>query len=174
MAQVILNKKASTQASPTIYYTVEATPSNRTEDSVTLDVRVTSDLQYDSSNKGTGYTMTGGLYINGEWHSIVLKESNETWKGANDPYYKTAIITVSGLGVTQESITDIKFRVVSSNTSFNGGTLAETQCDDIEIDRYGGIGYVGGDAALCWVNNAGEWRNTLPWVNDNGTWKVGV
>lgn len=174
MAQVILNKKASTQSSPTIYYTVEVTPSNRTKDGVTLSVKITSDLQYDSSNKGEGYTMTGELYINGAWQSIVLKKSNETWKGSNDPYYKTASITVSGIDVTQTAITGVKFRVVSSNTSYNGGTLSATTCSDIEIDRYGGVAYVGGDDALCWVNDAGTWKLALPWVNNNGTWKEGV
>lgn len=178
MAQVILNKKASTQASPTIYYSVEVTPTNRTANSVTLSVKVTSDLQYDSSNKGEGYTMTGGLYINGTWQSIVLKKSNETWTGSKDPYYKTATITVDGLDVTQTAITGVKFRVVSSNTSYNGGTLTATSCSDIQIERYGGVGYVrtadGWKQGIPYVKVNGVWEQAIPNANNAGNWKVGV
>jgi hypothetical protein len=79
---------------------------------------------------------------------------------------------VSGLSAVQTEIADIKFR--SIRESVGGPQLNETDCANIKIDRYGGVGYVGDDAALCWVNSAGEWKNTLPWVNDNGTWKEGV
>lgn len=174
MAQVILNRKKSTRSGPNIWYTVKIEPSKRTLDSVTLKVTVESDLEYDSSNKGEGYTMTGELYVGGIWRPILLKGSNETWVGSKDPYTDSATFTASGLSAAQTALSGIRFRVVSSNTNYNGGTLDATSCADIEIDRYGGIGYVGDDAALCWVNNAGEWQNALPWVNDNGTWKVGV
>lgn len=174
MAQVILNRKASSRASPTIYYTVEVEQIARTVNDVTLQFTVTSDLQYDSSNKGTGYTMTGGVYVGGAWHDIVLKQSNVTWVGSNDPYTAKGTITVSGLTAVQTAVEGVKFRVVSSNTTYNGGTLDATACDDITIDRYGGIGYVGGKAALTWRNVGGEWHNALPWANDNGTWKEGV
>ena len=174
MAQVILNRQKSTRSGPNIWYTVTVELSERTLDSVTLKVTVESDLEYDSSNKGEGYTMTGGLYVGGSWRDIVLKKSNETWVGSKDPYTDTATFVISGLSAVQTELSGIRFRVVSSNTNYNGGTLDATDCADIVIDRYGGIGYVGDDAALCWVNNAGEWQNALPWVNDNGTWKVGV
>jgi hypothetical protein len=93
------------------------------------------------------------------------------WTGTS-PRTASKTVTVSGLSAMQDEITGIQFRSIRENVG--GPQLNATDCADIEIDRYGGIGYVGDDAALCLVNNAGEWQNALPWVNDNGTWKVGV
>lgn len=178
MAQVILDRATSSQASPTIYYTVEVEPSARTANGVTLKFTVTSDLQFDSSNKGTGYTMTGGIYVGGEWKSIVLKETNATWAGSSDPYTATGTFTISGLSAAQTSITGVQFRVVSSNTSYNGGTLTATDCADISIDRYGGVGHINVDGtwkeALAWVNVNGAWNRAVPFVNKDGTWHHSV
>lgn len=177
MSQVILNRKKSTRSGPNIWYTVTVEQSERTLDSVTLKFTVESDLEFDSSNKGVGYTMTGGVYIDGTWHSIVLKGTNVTWQGSNDPYTASGTFTISGLDVSQTSITGIKFRVVSSlPTQYNGGTLDATSCSDIIIDRCGGIVHINVDGewkgAIPWVNVDGEWKPAVPWANVDGTWKM--
>jgi hypothetical protein len=180
-AQIVLNEKKSTYGSPYGFYTVKLTPSGRTKDSVTVKCDVSAHLQYPESF--TGHKVTCGLYIGGKWVDFVIysgggvvyedgSDNGKLWKGTSA---KTASksIDVSGLSAVQKVITGIKFRAISQSSG--GPQLNATACDDISIDRYGGIGYVGDDAALCWVNSAGEWqKNTLPWVNDNGTWKEGV
>lgn len=175
-AQIVLSEKKSTYGSPYGFYTVTLTPLNRTMNTVDVMCEVSAHLQYTDSR--VGYKVTCGLYIGGEWTDFVIYGGggNETngkmWTGTS-PRTASKTVTVSGLSAMQDEITGIKFRSIRENVG--GPQLNATDCANIEIERYGSIGYVGDDAALCLVNNAGEWRqNALPWVNDNGTWKVGV
>lgn len=179
-AQIVLNEKKSTYGGPYGFYTVKLTPYNRTKDSVTVKCDVSAHLQYEGSY--TGHKVTCGLYIGGKWVDFVIysgggvvyddgSDNGKLWKGTSE---KTASksIDVSGLSAVQEVLTGIKFRAISQASG--GPQLDATDCADITIDRYGGLGYVGGKAALTWRNVGGEWHNVLPWANDNGTWKEGV
>lgn len=132
----ILDSKKSTTGSPYIFYTVEVTATRTSASKASLSVEITSDLEYSSSSKGTGYTMTGKLYVGGSWHSITLKKSTVAWSGANDPYTATATITVSGLSNSQTSLTGVKFKVESSSSSYPGGELTSTSCSNISVPAW--------------------------------------
>ena len=90
MAQTILSEKQSTGGSPYAFYTVEVTPSGRTANSVNLAVKVKSHLQYSSSYRGTGVTITAYLTINGTNYSIPLKLSSATNTGFGALFLSTA------------------------------------------------------------------------------------
>ena len=132
---VILNEKKSSVGSPYVYYTVEASYSNRTTTTVDITVKVTSHLASSSSILGTGssYGLTGYITLNGKETGITLKGTSERWEGTTK-HSVSKKITVTGLQPTQTSITNVKFRAIRSNNSTsNAGYLPSTSCSNISI-----------------------------------------
>ena len=128
---VILNNKKSTNGGPYAFYTVETTNiTNRTQTTVDITFKTTVNLQYSESLSGTGRPLTGGLYLNGNWYTFVIKNNSTSWSGTTKHYINTTI-TITGLTSTQSSITGVQFRSVGSSSY--GATLSATSCSDIEI-----------------------------------------
>lgn len=126
---VILNNKKSTNGSPYAFYTVETTNiTNRTQTTVDISFKITVNLQYAESVSGTGRPLTGGLYLNGNWYTFVIKNSSTAWSGTTKHYINTTI-TVTDLTASQTSITGVQFRSVGSSSY--GATLSATACSDI-------------------------------------------
>lgn len=132
---IILNNKKSTYDSPYAYYTVEVlSVSNRTNTSVDLEMKITSNLANASSRLGSGYTLKANFDFldSGSWSSdIELKSSSASWSGTTK-HYKTVTMTVNGLSSTDTLLDKIKFRVVSSASDHAAG-LNSTACSNVEI-----------------------------------------
>lgn len=128
----ILNEKKSSAGSPYIFYTITANPSNRTANTVDLEIKVTSHLQYSSSSLGTG-VLTGYLKINNTNYSVNIKSKSESWSGTTK-HTTTKQITIEDLTGSQTLLEDITFRVArETGSSSSSGYLKETMCSDIEI-----------------------------------------
>lgn len=128
----ILNEKKSSAGSPYIFYTITANPSNRTANTVDLEIKVTSHLQYSSSSLGTG-VLTGYLKINNTNYSVNIKSKSESWSGTTK-HTTTKQITIEDLTGSQTLLEDITFRVArETGSSSSSGYLKETMCSDMEI-----------------------------------------
>lgn len=180
-SQIVLNEHKSTYGGPYGFYTVTLTPLDRTRDAVTVKCEVSAHLQYAGSY--TGFRVTCGLYIGGFWTDFNIHDgggvkyddgtdNGKLWKGTT-PRTASVTVQVSNLTAAQGTITGIKFRAVHQ-TGNDGPGLEATNCAALVIDRYGGTGYMGEDAALVHLNVNDEWNMVLPWVNDQGTWKMSV
>lgn len=128
----ILNEKKSSAGSPYIFYTITVNPSNRTANTVDLEIKVTSHLQYSSSSLGTG-VLTGYFKINNTNYSVNIKSKSESWSGTTK-HTTTKQITIEDLTGSQTLLEDITFRVArETGSSSSSGYLKETMCSDIEI-----------------------------------------
>lgn len=128
----ILNEKKSSAGSPYIFYTITVNPLNRTANTVDLEIKVTSHLQYSSSSLGTG-VLTGYFKINNTNYSVNIKSKSESWSGTTK-HTTTKQITIEDLTGSQTLLEDITFRVArETGSSSSSGYLKETMCSDIEI-----------------------------------------
>ena len=125
--QNILDEKKSDIGSPYVFYSINVDYSNRTADSVDLEIEFISYLQYSSSSLKSG-TLTGYITINGQERSITLKTSSESWSGTTK-HYEKGNYTIS-TDATQ-TLLDTKFKVVRGGGT--SGTLNEISCDSISI-----------------------------------------
>lgn len=131
MAKILSNKK-STTGSPYVYYTVDATPSDRTATSVKIAVKITSHLAETSSVLGATYDLTCYLKFNGTNYSFKIKD-NESWSGTTNHTYNRTI-TVNNLEPSATSITGIKFWARGYNDSSDrAGYTTTTNCSDLAI-----------------------------------------
>lgn len=131
----ILNETRSTSGSPYVYYTVAATTSNRTTNSIDVKVTVTSRLANSGSTLGSGdnYGIRGFIEIEDVEYELVLKKKADSWSGTTK-HSVSKTITIDNLKASQTLLDNIKFRAIrtSGNTS-NAGYLKATSCKDIEI-----------------------------------------
>ena len=131
MATILKNKK-STTGSPYVYYTVDATPSNRTTTSVDLTLKITTRLAESSSVLGATYDLTCYLTFNGKEFSIKVKD-NESWSGTTK-HTTTKKITVPNLSPSATSLTETTFRALGYNSSSDrAGYTTKTACSDLTI-----------------------------------------
>lgn len=172
-AQVVLSNKQSTQPRPYGFWTVTLSPRNRTANSVVIDCNISCSLQYSDSR--TGFRVTCGIYLGGQWHEAEINPSGNNWSGTS-PRSVNMTITVSGLSVTQTTISGIYVHAAAADGE--GPGLSDTACSNLVIDMYGGVGHqnVNGTwkTVLPWVKVSGTWRQAIPWVNVGGTWKIGI
>lgn len=126
----ILNEKKSDGGSPYIFYTIDASVSNRKVNSIDVSYTVTSHLQYSSSSLNTG-TLTSYITLNGTEYALTLKTSSQHWSGTTR-HTSSNKVTVTGLSSSQTALDNIKFRVTreSGGTS---GKLGSTSCSNLTI-----------------------------------------
>ena len=126
----ILNEKKSDGGSPYIFYTIDASVSNRKVNSIDVSYTVTSHLQYSSSSLNTG-TLTSYITLNGTEYALTLKTSSQHWSGTTR-HTSSNKVTVTGLSSSQKALDNIKFRVTreSGGTS---GRLGSTSCSNLTI-----------------------------------------
>lgn len=126
----ILNEKKSDGGSPYIFYTIDASVSNRKVNSIDVSYTVTSHLQYSSSSLNTG-TLTSYITLNGTEYALKLKTSSQHWSGTTR-HTSSNKVTVTGLSSSQTALDNIKFRVTreSGGTS---GRLGSTSCSNLTI-----------------------------------------
>ena len=179
----ILNEKKSDGGSPYIFYTIDASVSNRKVNSIDVSYTVTSHLQYSSSSLNTG-TLTSYITLNGTEYALTLKTSSQHWSGTTR-HTSSNKVTVTGLSSSQTALSNIKFRVTreSGGTS---GRLGSTSCSNLTIP----IGHIAPtnvsytieetnqkliNAQLpetIWVKNLSQKKITLSYtLHDNATVK---
>jgi predicted phage tail component-like protein len=125
----------STSGAPAINYTVKAKSSQRTTNSVKVDITITTSLENTGSYFGNGYGLIASVYIGGSWREVTLKKTTDYWKGTSG-HTANLSVTVSGLTSSQTSISGIKFKVGRSDSNGNAGILEETACKAFTISAY--------------------------------------
>ncbi len=138
---VILNKTKSSAGNPYAYYKVESTSvSNRTIDSVKVNLKVTSNLASSQSFLGTGQSMGLKAYftLNGkDYGPLTLKSTSSGWSGTGT-HTASASYVVTGLSVLQTSM-KVKFRVTRTGTAegdySESCALSSTSCSDIKFEQ---------------------------------------
>lgn len=141
--------------SPRIDYKVAASISARTENKVVLSVAITTSLGNTGSYFGEGYGLKGHLYIGGAWREVVLKNTNEYWKGKTGHTICFGL-TITGLSGTQAILSGIKFKVTRLDSLGTAGTLGETACKDLTIGTYS-------QAADSWYLTASNYGSGAKW-----------
>jgi len=137
-AQTILDNEQSSTSSPTAYYTIEATPSNRITDKVDITIVVKSHLGSNQSSLGTGPSMglEAHFTFNGNQNrSLVLKDTGESWTGTTE-HTASVTYTITTNSPTQNSMTcsvHIYRTGSAAGSSSKGAQLWETNCSNITI-----------------------------------------
>lgn len=136
----LLNNVKSSTSSPTAYYTVTATPSNRT--STTVDVKITATGRLSSSSSSLTQGQSMGLDVNVKFYgnqtkTFRLKEtSGDSWTGTTS-HSKSATFTINA-PATSTSITGITCWIYRTGTAAGGSSygaqLMSTSCPNIPID----------------------------------------
>lgn len=134
MAQILKETK-SNAGSPYVYYSIDATSSNRTANTIDIKISITGRLGSPGSyiGKGGNYGIYGYITLENVEYRMLLKETDETWEGTTK-HTTTETFTLENLEPSQNLLTGIKFRAIrtSGNTS-NAGYLKTTNCSDLEI-----------------------------------------
>lgn len=171
--QTILTEQESTYGSPSCVYTVKVQPSDRTENSVSLTVKVTSHLYASNSHLGNGNALTGKLLIEDtDAISIPIKDSDTIWDGkTKHTATKTATVTAGVHGAT-EALKAV-FSVASTAPGHSSG-LDSVRCTNVTIPVFTpntGI-YIDNGSSLstyrCYIDNGSTWVEYEPYI-DNGT-----
>lgn len=138
----ILNETKSTGGSPYAYYQVNATVSDRTTNSVKVNVQVIGRLSSSNALLGTGASLglIGYITLYGIEYSIILKGTSDKWSGTTKHTSSREII-VENIPGALEQLTNIKFRVSRTGSAANdytkGAAMSSKACSNLSI----GIGH---------------------------------
>ena len=131
-----LLKIASKNDVPVFNYTVTAKATNRTANSVKVNVTVTASLKKATNYFGYGYGLSCSVYIGGSWHKLIMKTTSEWWEGQTG-HSKSFACTITGLSNTTTALTGIKFKAERTDTiGEDAGIVSETACSNMPISAY--------------------------------------
>ena len=139
---VILKETKSTGSSPYAYYTVNASASDRTVNTVKVSGTIDSRLSSSSASLGAGGTMGLIAYLkfNDKEYSVELKKTTEKWSGTTT-HTKSFSFTIEDLESSQSQLSDIKFRVSRTGSAADnytkGAAMSSKNCSNLQI----GIGH---------------------------------
>lgn len=139
---VILKETKSTGKDPYAYYTVNASASNRTVDTVKVSGTIDSRLSSSNASLGSGGTMglIAYLKLNDKEYSVELKKTTEKWSGTTT-HTKSFSFTIEDLESSQSQLSDIKFRVSRTGSAADnytkGAAMSSKSCSNLQI----GIGH---------------------------------
>lgn len=120
---------------PYVYYNVTLEASERTEETIKVKAIISASLWKASNYFGKGRNLKASIQLGGEWHSVMLKESNDNWRG-NSAHTKNITVVVDGLAATDSVLKDIKFKVERTDDKGKTGILEETKCSNLPIAPY--------------------------------------
>lgn len=127
---------ASKNDVPVFNYTVTAKATNRTANSVKVNVTVTASLKKATNYFGHGYGLSCSVYIGGSWHKLIMKTTSEWWEGQSG-HSKSFACTIAGLSNTTTALTGIKFKAERTDTiGEDAGIVPETACKNMPISAY--------------------------------------
>lgn len=138
----ILKETKSTGSSPSAYYTVNASASDRTVNTVKVNGTIDSRLSSSNASLGAGGTMGLIAYLkfNDKEYSVELKKTTEKWSGTTT-HTKSFSFTIKDLDSSQSQLSDIKFRVSRTGSAADnytkGAAMSPKSCSNLQI----GIGH---------------------------------
>lgn len=120
---------------PYIHYKVTARSYNRTASTVTLTVNINAWLDNASSYFGKGLALSCTVSIGSTERTVVLKKTDELWKGTN-VHSKSFTLTIDvSSNVTEYK--NIKFKAFrTDSTGGKSGVINETNCSNIALAEY--------------------------------------
>lgn len=132
----LLSYTKSDVGSPYIYYKFTATETGRTSTTVTLKVTAYGKLATSISTLGTGKGLKAGISFNGgdTWTTWTLKSTSSTWSGTS-VHSVSHTIKVS-VGATTAKLSNIKVRVLRSDSTGSAGKFASTSANAMAISVY--------------------------------------
>ena len=131
-----LLKIASQNDVPVFNYTVTAKATNRTANSVKVNVTVTASLKKATNYFGHGYGLSCSVYIGGSWRKLIMKTTSEWWEGQTG-HSKSFACTITGLSNSTTALTNIKFKAERTDTiGEDAGIVPETACSNLKISAY--------------------------------------
>lgn len=107
--------------SPYIYSTATVSEKSRSGTSVTLNISLSTNLQYSSSYLGTGYKLTGTVTAYGNTKSITIKNSSDSWSGSS-AHTNTATMSIT----VPANITSITIGYKCAISGLESGTATGT------------------------------------------------
>lgn len=129
----LLKSRATTSGTPTVYYSVSAKATGRTETTIKVTVTVTAKLKSSKSHLKKGIGLKASIYMDSKWHDVTLKKTTADWKGRT-AHVRSISFTVSNLEKDRKSITGIKFKVERSDkTSDKTGEMSSVSCNALPI-----------------------------------------
>lgn len=121
---------------PPFNYTVVARAYGRTETSIKVDYTITASMKNKGSYFGRGFGLVAGIWINGWWYEVTLKEKTEYWRGRT-AHTVSLSIPISGLTGSTSAIENVWFRVNRSDSVGGGaGIVTEKICSNLAISTY--------------------------------------
>jgi hypothetical protein len=116
MATLISNK-ISTYDGPYAYYTMTLSVVSRTATKVKLKATAKGRLRYSNSYLGTGsgYGLTAGVYIGGEWHTWTLKSESTRWEGTSWKDTKSTTFEIDA-AANKSYFSDVRVRVLRTGS----------------------------------------------------------
>ena len=138
--QTILNNVRSDIGSPTIYYTLDVEPSNRTATQVDMYVKISCHMSSSQSILGYNKILDGyfEFYLKDEkgneeqnqFRNLVIKSGSESWNGMSE---HTVDNTFTLNASANQTKIYCRFKVDRDDSAGYGGTLYELETDAITI-----------------------------------------
>ncbi len=129
-----LRSIASNAEVPYIHYSLWATATNRTANSVTVTVYIDSSLAKDSNYFGKGYVLQGTITVGDQTKTVTLKDKNTRWEGKKK--HTASVSFTVAVTSNQKNITGVYFQATRPDGNGKTGILAKTSCIDIQIPAY--------------------------------------
>lgn len=120
---------------PDIRYNVTAKTTNRTADSVKVNVVITASMTHKNHRWDNGGILIASVKMGGYWHDVTMKAAEDGWRSTT-AYTKNLSFTVTGLSETDTVLTDIKFKAYRGDNIGKSGILDETPCNNLKISAY--------------------------------------
>ena len=130
-----LIKITSTGSAPSIAYTVTAKATNRTSTTVDVTVSITASLGKDTNYMGNGLILIGSVLMEGYWHDVTIKKSEDYWKGKT-AHTVSRTFTVSNLTQAQNTLASVQFKVYRDDGKGSAGVITPTPCNSLMIPAY--------------------------------------
>ena len=129
---MLINTTSKANEDIHVNYAVSAKATERTSDSVKVNIAITGTLGLDSSELNKGVVLLASVFIAGYWNSVILKKATEIWEGRTGHTVNLSV-TITGLTDETDVLSGIKFKVTREDTNGDTGTIAESDCNDLEI-----------------------------------------
>lgn len=131
----LVSNLLSTNGGPFVLYSVAASTTNRTANTVYVSISVTAKLYSPKDVMAQGSQLRAHINIGGKTASCIIKDGSSRWTGLTARSV-TMGFTISGLSSTQIALSDVTFSVSRDDNQGTGGVLSSTSLPTIPISSY--------------------------------------
>ena len=132
---LLLRALVETEA-PDIYYEVHGTAWRTSQESVKVTVTIKANLNNKESYFLRGFILDAAVYIDGDWRTVRLKNTNDQWRGTT-VHSKSFTTTITGISAGATSLSGIQFKAFrSDNTGGETGVLPASNCANMPISLF--------------------------------------